>query len=95
MTLEEEVRRAGTAKEVLNNALFKEAVTEIEEALKHARLSSSIKDAEFREKLWAQEVALHSIVAKLRSVIETGDLASEQIRQQGLMEKAKKLFSIN
>lgn len=95
MTPEEEVRRAGTAKEVLGNEIFKEAVADIEEALKHARLSSSIKDAEFREKLWAQEVALHSILAKLRSVIETGELASEQIRQQGLMEKAKKLFRVN
>lgn len=95
MTLEEEIRRAGRANEILGNELFKEAVQEIESALKHARLGSSIKDTEMREKLWAQEVALHSIIAKLESVIETGQLASEQIRQQGLMEKAKKLFSVN
>lgn len=95
MTPEEEVRRAGRANEILENELFKEAVAEIEEALKHARLSSSITAVDVREKIWAQEVALHAIISKLRSVIETGQLASEQMRQQGLLEKAKKLFSVN
>lgn len=95
MTPEEEIIRAGKAREVLTNEIFKEAVAEIEEALKHARMSSSIKDTEMREKLWAQEVALHSILQKLRSVMETGEMAAEQIRQAGLLEKARKLFSIN
>ena len=95
MTREEEVVRAGHANEVLTNRIFKEAVSEIEEALKHARMSSAIKDTDLREKLWAQEVALHSILQKLRSVMETGELAQEQIRQAGIIEKAKKLFRVN
>lgn len=94
MSLEDEVRRAGRAKEILGNELFKEAVTEIEGALKDARLNSSIKDTEMREKLWAQEVALHSIIRNLESVIDTGQLAEEQIRQASILDKAKKIFRV-
>ncbi len=95
MTPDEEIIRAGRANEVLTNELFKEAVAEIEESLKAARLSSPVKDVDLREKLWAQEVALQAILSKLRTVVETGQLAAEQIRQAGMLEKAKKFFRVN
>lgn len=95
MSPEEEVIRAGRAREILEAELFKEACSEILTSLTNARLNSPIKDVEFREKLWAQEVALHSVLEKLKGYMETGELAAEQIRQASLAERAKEFFRIN
>lgn len=90
MSPEEEVSRASQAKDILESAVFKEAVEEIGEALRDARINSPIKDTELRERLWAQEVALESILMKLRTVIETGQLA-----EKTLADKAREFFKIN
>ena len=95
MSPEEEVARAGRAREILEAELFKEACSEILTSITSARINSPAKDVEFREKLWAQEVALHSILEKLRVYLETGELAQEQIRQASLAERAKQFFQIN
>ena len=92
MTPEEEIRRAGKAKEILDSELFKEAVSATEEALKHGRLQSAATAHDLREKLWAQELALFTIVNHLRTHIETGELAAETIRRKGLAERIKDVF---
>ena len=88
MTPEEEVRRAGKAREILDNELFKEAISDIEEALKSARVNSAATVVDLREKLWAQEVALYTVVRNIRTHIETGEMA-----QQTLAEKAREFFN--
>jgi hypothetical protein len=90
LTPEEEVVKAGQANEILENEIFKEAVKEIFDALRDARINSPVKDVALREKLWAQEVALESILAKLRLVIETGMMA-----EKSLLEKAKDALGWN
>ena len=92
MTPEEEIRRAGRAKMILDDELFKEAVAEIEETLKQARLQSAATATDFREKIWAQELALDTILQKLKTHIETGHLAAEEIRRRTLMERAQEFF---
>lgn len=87
MTPEEEVRRAGKAKELLENELFKEAVTEVEENIRSARLQSAASAVDLREKLWAQELALHTVLGNLRTHIETGELA-----KRTLLDRAKEFF---
>lgn len=89
---EEEIRRAQRAKVILEDELFKEAVAEIEETLKQARLQSAATATDFREKVWAQELALDTILTKLRTHIETGQLAAEEIRRKTLYEQAKEFF---
>lgn len=89
---EEEIRRAQRAKLILDDELFKEAVSEIEETLKQARLQSAATATDFREKIWAQELALDTIVQKLRTHIETGHLAAEEIRRKGILEAAKSFY---
>lgn len=69
--------------------MFAEAVSEIEQALKHGRLNSSAKDVEFREKLYAQELALYSILEKLRTFMESGVLAEEEIKRRTVAERLK------
>ena len=90
MSPEEEVVKAGQANEVLENEVFKQAVAEIFEALRDTRINSPVKDVELREKLWAQEVALESILQKLRTVIETGQLA-----EKSLLERVQDALHIN
>ena len=95
MSPEEELRRAGKAREILEAEIFKEACQEILDSITNARINSPVKDVEFREKLWAQEIALHSVLAKLKGYIETGLLAEEQIKQASLAERAKEFLGIN
>jgi hypothetical protein len=88
MSPEEEIIRAGKARQVLESDIFKEACQEIFESLKDARLNSPVKDVELREKLWAQEVALEAILSKLKTVIETGQMA-----EKTLADKVKELWN--
>ena len=87
--LEEEIRRAGRAKEILENQLFKEAVDEIEESIKQGRLNSAATAVDLREKLADQERALYAIISKLKTHMETGELAKEEIRRRSLAEKVQ------
>jgi len=85
----EEIRRAGKAREILESETFKEAVKALEEALLLGIRQSAFKDAELREKLCQQYCLLYGIVSQLRTHIETGELAEEELRRQSIAEKIK------
>ena len=89
---DEELRRAGKAKEILENQLFKEAVRAIEEALLLGIRQSAFKDKDLREKLCDRYNALHDIVGQLRTHIETGEMVEEEIRRKTVVEKAKEAW---
>ena len=80
MTPEAEIDRAGKAYEILNNEVFKDAVSQIETALLEGIKRAPLKDEVLRERICAQIVALDSILKALRSTIDTGKLAKEQLR---------------
>lgn len=90
MTADEEIRRAGQAREILEAEMFKEAFQTIENALLAGIRASAFTDEKLREKLAQRYAALHDIRNALQSVIETGEMAREQLN---LMEKAKKFFN--
>lgn len=90
MSPEEEIARAGRARSLLEDELFREAVAAIREAIESARVNSGATDVGLREKLWAQEVALHSVLGQLRNHIETGQLA-----ERTLIQRAQELLKIN
>ena len=91
-TPEEEVIRAGRAREVLENDLFKEAFANIEEAILDGIRRSAFVDALLREKLCAQYSLLHTLRDQLTTFMETGQMAAETIRQQSIAEKVKNLW---
>jgi len=93
VTPEDEIRRAGKAKEILNNEIFKEAFAEIEAALLRGIRQAGITDEKLREKLCARYDLLHTLRDQIETYIETGVLAEETIRRQTLMEKAKEFFA--
>lgn len=95
MSLEEEVRLGGKAAEVLNNEAFKRAVNAIEDALLLGIRQSAFKDSELREKLCQRYALLQDLVSQIETVMDTGQMAAEQLRQQTLAERAKEFFRIN
>lgn len=93
MTLEDEVRRASKAKEILNNEVFADAVKVIEEALLLGIRQSAFKDEKLREKLCHRYALLQDLVGQIQTVMETGQMAEEQIKQLTLAEKMKLIFN--
>lgn len=95
MTPEEEIVRAGKAKEILENEMFKEAFDKIESALLDGIRRSAFVDERLREKLSQRYASLHDIRDQLKSVVETGEMAEEQIRQASLLQRAKDALHLN
>lgn len=82
MTPEEEVRRAGRAREVLENEMFKEAISDLEQALLMGIRQSAFKDEVLREKLCHRYSLLHDLIQQLRTHMETGELAQASMGQR-------------
>jgi len=93
--LAEEIRRAGKAQEVLKNECFKDAVQKIDAALLAGMRNSGIADERLRLRLLDKYEALHDLLDELRSVVNTGLLAEEQIRQRTLGQKIKDALRFN
>lgn len=92
LTPEDEIRRAGRSKEVLENEIFKEAFDTVEQALLAGIRAAAFTDDKLREKLAQRYAALHDIRFALVSVMETGEMAREQM---SLMQRAKKVVGLN
>jgi hypothetical protein len=95
MTPEEEVIRAGRAREVLEHELFKEAVETVDAVYLQGIRSTGFTDEVSRSKFALRYACLHDVLTALRSFIETGEIAQEQMRQASLMERARKVVGFN
>ena len=93
MTPEEEVRRAERAKQIINDEIFTSAVAAIREAMLMGIRHSAFKDAELREKLCQRYALLEDLVGQIETVMETGELAQEEIRRKSLLEQAKEIWN--
>ena len=88
--LEEEARKGSKARQFLDDPVFAESVRDVEEALLNGIKRSAFKDSDLREKLCQQYMLLHSVLDQLRTRIDTGKMAEEEIRQLTVREKLKK-----
>lgn len=86
---DEEIRKAGKAREILTNECFKEAFAAIESALLMGIRQSGLVDEKMREKLCARYDILHALRDQIESFIETGMLAEESIRRKEMAETAE------
>lgn len=75
MTLKDEVILAEAAKQVMDNAAFRKAVSDTDEALLYALRQSGMTDAALREKICAYYTLLHKLLDCLKSTMETGRFA--------------------
>ena len=89
MTPEEEIVRAGQAKEILQHPLFKAAIEDMKEALLLGIQKSSFTDEKLREQLCMRYALLVDLVGQFQTHIETGKLAEETIRRKTITERIK------
>ena len=81
MELEKEQQRGHRAKQILEDEIFVEAIQKVSAELKQEWINSPIRDTEGREKIYMMEKMLNVLLVQLRSVLETGKLASKQINK--------------
>lgn len=89
-TPESEIRRADEAERILNSEVFKEAVKQVEDALLNGMKSAAIVDDKMRLRLLDNYQSLQAILQCLRSTMETGILAKEQLE----VEKKRNIWQM-
>jgi FMN-dependent NADH-azoreductase len=82
--LEDEVRRAHDAQALITHPLLAEAFDTVETEFLSAWRDSPARDTEGREVLWHSLKLLAQIRQHLVSVIETGQMAREDLSRRGL-----------
>ena len=87
--LEDEVRLAGKAKDVLEHEAFKYAFGTVEKALLAAMNGTPIEDDKMKLRLVDKYEALQSLKACLQSMVDTGLMAEEQLRQKTIAQRVK------
>lgn len=83
MTPEQEVMRGERARQILEDPLVVEAVTQIKSQLLEQWRLSPVKDTELRERLWAIYTGMHVFLEAFESHIATGKFALATEQQRG------------
>lgn len=89
MSLEDEVRLAGKAKQVLEHEAFKYAFNTVETALLSAMNATPIENDKLKLRLVDKYEALQSLRGCLQSMVDTGLMAEEQLKQKTIAQKVK------
>ena len=82
MELEKEQQRGHRAKAILEDEIFVEAIQKVSGELDAEWVNSPVRDTEGREKIYMMKKMLNVLLVQLRSVMETGKLASTQINKK-------------
>lgn len=82
MDKEKEIQRGHRAKQILEDPIFVEALQKVSQELDQEWINSPIRDTEGREKIYMMKKMLNVLLVQLRSVMETGKLASKQINKK-------------
>jgi hypothetical protein len=89
LRLDEQIRRAKAAKDLLDHPLFIEAMTAIRGDSYKRFADSGFKDRELRDEIWREQQTIDKLERKLKEVITTGRLA-----QETLLQKTKKRLKL-
>jgi len=81
MDLEKEQQRGHRAKAILEDEIFVEAIQKVSGELDAEWMNSPVRDTEGREKIYMMKKMLNVLLVQLRSVMETGKLATKQINK--------------
>lgn len=87
MSLESDIQLAEQAKGVLDNEAFQMAFETLNTELTTAWLSSPVKDADGREKLFLMVRLLSKVKTNLESMVTSGKMA--EIERRTLTQRAK------
>ena len=96
MTPEQEIVRAGEARQILDAPIFQAARAHIEEQLSMARRSVPIRETEMHTRLILMEQLWANLLGYFEQLAQTGKMAEIQIaerqRQQSLIERGLAVF---
>jgi hypothetical protein len=92
MELHEEISRGQQAAEVMDSALFREAVETLRARYQTEWESSPVRDTNGREYIWQLMKSLGAVESHLKEVMETGRLARIQNEQETRMQRLKKAW---
>ena len=93
-TLEQRLYLGDRAKEVIENEVFVDAFTQIQNEVIEQWTNSPARDAEGRERLWTYLQMLKRLQAKLQQTMESGQLARIDLEhKRTLVDRARGMFS--
>lgn len=93
-TLEQRLYLGDRAREVIENEVFVDAFTQIQNEVIEQWTNSPARDAEGRERLWTYLQMLKRLQAQLQQTMESGQLARIDLEhKRGLMDRARGMFS--
>ena len=81
MDKEKEIQRGQQAKRILEDPIFVEALQKVSQELDQEWINSPIRDTEGRERIYMMKKMLNVLLVQIKSVLETGKLASKQINK--------------
>ena len=81
METEKEIQRGQQAKRILEDPIYVEAIQKVSQELDQEWINSPIRDTEGREKIYMMKKMLNVLLVQIKSVLETGKLASKQINK--------------
>tara|TARA_R110001583_G_scaffold90336_1_gene232172 strand:- start:40 stop:285 length:246 start_codon:yes stop_codon:yes gene_type:complete len=76
---EKEIQRGQQAKRILEDPIYIEALQKVSQELDQEWINSPIRDTEGREKIYMMKKLLNVLHVQLKSVMETGKLATKQV----------------
>jgi hypothetical protein len=93
-TLEQRLYLGDRAKEVIENEVFVDAFTQIQNEVIEQWTNSPARDAEGRERLWTYLQMLKRLQAQLQQTMESGQLARIDLEhKRTLVDRARGMFS--
>ena len=81
METEKEIQRGQQAKRILEDPIYVEALQKVSQELDQEWINSPIRDTEGRERIYMMKKMLNVLHVQLKSVMETGKLATTQVNQ--------------
>ena len=82
LTRQREINRAAKVKEIFRNEIFAETLDLLRERYKSEWAATAPENSEARERLYYLSQALEEFHGHLRSVLETGQMADEQLQHK-------------
>ena len=82
MELRKESNEAEDAKRILDSTVFKDAMQTLANGYQDQWMNSDVDDVKQRESVFVKLNILADFVNELQTVLQTGQMADEQIRQE-------------
>lgn len=89
MSLSEELRRGEQARQLLQNELYQDAITQVRQAIIDKWISAPMRDIEGQHELKLMLKLLGDVTGYIQTTMETGKMAQIQLEGERRMDKLK------